>query len=69
MKRMILGAPSSADERYRSGLVDFSSVLIAARTLLEVQDRLAQSETRAATTLVALYKALGGGWEIEKTPR
>lgn len=30
-----------------------------------IQAQLAQSETRTATSLVAIYKALGGGWEIE----
>lgn len=32
--------------------------------LLEDQDRLAQSETDTALALVAVYKALGGGWEM-----
>jgi multidrug efflux system outer membrane protein len=32
---------------------------------LEIQAQLAQSETRTATALVAIYKSLGGGWEIE----
>jgi len=36
----------------------------AERTLLEAQDQLANSETRTATALVAVYKALGGRWEI-----
>ena len=40
-------------------------MLDAERTLLTSQDQLAQSETRTATALVAVYKALGGGWEIE----
>ena len=34
------------------------------RTLLAAQDQLADSATRTATALVAVYKALGGGWEI-----
>jgi multidrug efflux system outer membrane protein len=37
------------------------SVLDTERTLLEAQDRLAASQTRTATALVAVYKALGGG--------
>jgi outer membrane protein TolC len=41
-------------------------VLDAQRTQLSIQAQLAQSETRTATTLVAIYKALGGGWEIEQ---
>ena len=40
------------------------TVLVAERTLLDAQDQLANSETRTATALVAVYKALGGGWEI-----
>jgi outer membrane protein TolC len=38
-------------------------VLDTQRTQLAIQDQLAQSQTRAATDLVALYKSLGGGWE------
>lgn len=54
-----------ARERYRAGIADFLSVLDAERTVLTAQDQLAQSQTRTATSLVAVYKALGGGWEIE----
>jgi multidrug efflux system outer membrane protein len=49
--------------RYQSSLADFLTVLDAERTLLEAQDRLAESETRTASALIAVYKALGGGWE------
>jgi outer membrane protein, multidrug efflux system len=45
-------------------VADFLTVLDAERTMLEAQDRLARSETETATALVAIYKALGGGWEI-----
>jgi outer membrane protein, multidrug efflux system len=57
-------ATSLARLRYQSGVADFLTVLDAERTLLESQDRLADSETLTATSLVAVYKALGGGWEI-----
>ena len=53
-----------ARQRYQFGVADFLSVLVAERTLLEAQDRLADSATRTATALVAVYKALGGGWEM-----
>jgi multidrug efflux system outer membrane protein len=43
-------------------VADFLTVLDAERTLLDAQDRLADSETLTATALVAVYKALGGGW-------
>jgi outer membrane protein, multidrug efflux system len=57
-------AVSLARLRFQSGVADFLTVLDAERTLLEAQDRLAESETLTATALVAVYKALGGGWEI-----
>lgn len=48
--------------RFDGGVADFLQVLDAERSLLETEDRLAQSQTRAAVNLVALYKALAGGW-------
>jgi multidrug efflux pump len=54
-----------ARQRYDGGVSDFLSVLDAERTQLEIQAQLAQSETRTATALVAIYKSLGGGWETE----
>jgi outer membrane protein, multidrug efflux system len=55
-------AQSLARARYQFGVADFLTVLDAERTLLDAQDRLADSETLTATALVAVYKALGGGW-------
>ncbi|MBV8781303.1 MAG: efflux transporter outer membrane subunit [Phycisphaerae bacterium] len=49
-------------DQYRQGLIDFLQVLDAQRQLLLTQDELAQSDEAIATNLVALYKALGGGW-------
>ena len=49
--------------RYQFGVSDFLTVLDAERTRLIAQDLLADSETRTALTLIAVYKALGGGWE------
>jgi outer membrane protein TolC len=37
-------------------------VLDAERTLLEVQDRLALGRTDANTSLIGVYRALGGNW-------
>jgi multidrug efflux system outer membrane protein len=54
-------AAELAHQRFEGGVTDFLSVLDAERTLLEAQDRLAASQTRAATAFVAVYKALGGG--------
>jgi multidrug efflux system outer membrane protein len=58
-------AAALARQRYEVGAADFLNVLDAERVLLEGQNQLAASETRAATALVAVYKALGAGWEFE----
>jgi outer membrane protein, multidrug efflux system len=55
--------------RYENGASDFLQVLDAERSLLESEDRLAQTRTETATSLVAVYKALGGGWENAPLPR
>ncbi len=62
-------AAKLARVRYEGGVVDFLEVLDAERTQLEAEDRMAQSRTQAATSLVAVYKALGGGWEGAPFPR
>ena len=56
-------AAGLARVRYENGASDFLQVLDAERTLLETEDRLARSRTEAATSLIAVYKSLGGGWE------
>jgi len=53
-----------AEDLYRKGLTDFTSVLDSERQLYQAQETLVQSETAVTTSLVALYKALGGGWEM-----
>ena len=58
-----------ARTRYEAGMVDFLDVLDAERTQLQTEDRLAQSRTEAATSVIALYKALGGGWQEAPLPR
>jgi len=51
-----------ANELYTRGLADFLTVLDAQRQQLAIEDDLVQSDTAVVTNLVALYKALGGGW-------
>jgi NodT family efflux transporter outer membrane factor (OMF) lipoprotein len=48
---------------YQAGETDFLAVVVAQRALYAAEDALAQSTGTVATELVALYKALGGGWE------
>ena len=52
--------------QYREGAVDFQRVLDAQRSLLQEQNTLATTRSAVATNLIALYKALGGGWEIRQ---
>jgi len=44
--------------------VDFLNVLESQRQLYPSEDQLVQSERGILVNLVALYKALGGGWEV-----
>ncbi|MDB5328084.1 MAG: transcriptional regulator, Fis family [Phycisphaerales bacterium] len=51
-----------------AGVVDFLNVLTAQQSLFQAEDLLAQSQQTVSTNLVAVYKALGGGWETTETP-
>jgi NodT family efflux transporter outer membrane factor (OMF) lipoprotein len=51
-----------ASRSYTAGQTDFLVVLDAQRSLLLAEDQQVQSATAVATDLVALFKALGGGW-------
>jgi outer membrane protein TolC len=49
---------------YTYGRTDFLNVLSAQRALYAAEDSLVQSNRTLYTNVVALYKALGGGWEL-----
>ena len=57
-------ATELARNLYSQGLTDFLTVLVAQVNLLTTQDALAQTEGDVAIQLIALYKALGGGWQL-----
>jgi outer membrane protein TolC len=61
-------AVALAGDLYRHGLADFLRVLESQRSLYQSQDDLIESERAVSSDLIALYKALGGGWE-EKSLR
>jgi NodT family efflux transporter outer membrane factor (OMF) lipoprotein len=48
---------------YTQGETDFLNVLVAQRSLYVSEDALVQSTCNVSTDLVAIYKALGGGWD------
>jgi NodT family efflux transporter outer membrane factor (OMF) lipoprotein len=52
-----------ARQRYQAGALDYLDVLNVQKQLLEAQSNLEESKATAATNLVGLCKALGGGWE------
>ena len=49
--------------QYREGLVDFERVLDSQRTLFSQQERLVAIQSGVAQSMIAVYKALGGGWQ------
>ena len=52
--------------QYKEGAVDYQRVLDVQRSLLQEENSLAQTQSSIATNLIALYKALGGGWELRQ---
>jgi len=51
-----------AQDQYATGFVAFINVLQAQNALLNSRDQLIQSDAQSLSDIVALYKALGGGW-------
>lgn len=54
-----------ANDLWARGLTDFLNVLDTQRALFLLQDELASSDAEVTTSVVALYKALGGGWDSQ----
>ena len=52
--------------QYREGATDYTTVLTAQQALLEQQDRLAAGQGDVPQGLIAVYRALGGGWELRE---
>ncbi len=52
-----------AETRYREGVDDFLHVLDAQRQLYSARDQLGITKLQRLQAIVALYKALGGGWQ------
>jgi outer membrane protein TolC len=55
-----------AAKQYREGVKDFTAVLLAQQSLLNEQDTLAATLGNTSASLVGVYRALGGGWEIRE---
>ncbi|MCK8786725.1 efflux transporter outer membrane subunit [Roseomonas sp. NAR14] len=57
-----------ARERYDHGLSSFIDVLDAQRTFLQSRQQLLQATLALTLDVVAIYRALGGGWEETAAP-
>ena len=57
-------AVTLATERYERGLTDFLNVLDAERQEFMIEDQNAIAQEAVVIQYIALYKALGGGWEL-----
>jgi len=56
-------------DRYEEGYDTYLDVLEAQRSLYAAQDSLAQSDQQLIDDLIAIYKALGGGWQTDPQTR
>jgi NodT family efflux transporter outer membrane factor (OMF) lipoprotein len=52
--------------QYSEGKTDYTTVLVAQQQQLKQQDDLVSMQGTVATSLVSLYRALGGGWEVRQ---
>jgi outer membrane protein, multidrug efflux system len=62
-------ATALARSQYQAGIIDFSDLLDAERSLLTTETSRADAHADRAAATVQLYKALGGGWENAPSPR
>jgi outer membrane protein, multidrug efflux system len=70
LQRSLGAARSAADvarQQYQAGLIPFSTVLTTESALYTAQDQAVQNTASLNQDLVALYKALGGGWTEDTT--
>jgi len=57
-----------ASHMYEKGMIDYQPLLDSERVLTHEQDTLAESRGLVGIHLVAVYKALGGGWQAQQPP-
>ena len=55
-----------ARAQYQQGQTDFTTVVTAERSLLSYEGQLVQAEAAIPSSLAAVYRALGGGWQIRE---
>jgi multidrug efflux system outer membrane protein len=71
LDRSVVAAQKAVDlvtTLYRIGLTDFQNVQDTERRLFQQQDELAASDGLVTRNLIRIYKAFGGGWDVEAVP-
>ena len=53
-------------DQYRAGTIDFNRVFNLETAQVQQQDQLAIAQGNIALNLIAVYRALGGGWELRE---
>ena len=53
-----------SEEQLRSGVIDLTQLLDVQQSLFSAEDSLAQARLSRLLATVALYQALGGGWQV-----
>ncbi|MGO9922166.1 MAG: efflux transporter outer membrane subunit [Isosphaeraceae bacterium] len=67
LARSVEAAKAATDvgvAQYRAGTIDFNRVFNLETTQVQQQDQLASAQGDIALNLIAVYRALGGGWEL-----
>jgi NodT family efflux transporter outer membrane factor (OMF) lipoprotein len=60
------GALKVATDQYDGGATNFTTVLVAEQNLLQVESGLAVARANVSLGATAIYRALGGGWQIRE---
>ena len=53
---------------FEEGEISFTGIYVVQGQLVSLKDELAQSKGDVVTSLIGIYKALGGGWEVRCAP-
>jgi len=67
LERSVTAAAAAAETvaaQYRGGAVPYTAVFLSQTTLVEQHDALAVARGDQAQAFIAIYRALGGGWQI-----
>lgn len=67
LRKVVAASQKSFDlaaDLYKQGLTPFTNVADAQINLLSSSNALVEAKGQALISLVSLYEALGGGWEV-----